>query len=99
MSSYSHVRQSASLYNIGPTKFWMAVDVETKYLLNSFPYVEEESRSSDVSMPTDIVMKFIIPFMIPLSKKGHNITSDNYFTSLDLCLQLEKQGCSLVGTI
>ena len=46
-------------------------------------------------MPTDVVMKL----MITLFKKGQNVTSDNYFTSLDLCLWLEKQGCSLVGTI
>ena len=46
-------------------------------------------------MPTDVVMKL----MMPLLKKGHNLTSDNYFTSLDLCLRLAKQGCSLVSTI
>ena len=74
----------------------MAADVETKYLFNGFPYVgKDESRSGDVSVPTDVVIKL----MMPLFKKGHNVTSDNYFTSLDLCLRLAKQGCSLVGTI
>ena len=77
-------------------KFWMAVDVETKYLFNGFPYVEkDESKSGDVSVPTDVVMKL----MTPLFKKSHKVTSDNYLTSLDLCLRLAKQGCSLVGTI
>ena len=65
-------------------------------IIQRFPYVEkDESRSDDVSVPTDVVMKL----MMPLFKKGHNVTSDNYFTSLDLCLRLAKQGCSLVGTI
>ena len=74
-------------------KFWMAIDVETKYLFNGFPYVgKDESRSNDVSVPTDMVMKL----MMPLFKKAHNVTSDNYFTSLDLCLWLAKQGCSLL---
>ena len=74
----------------------MAVDVETKYLFSGFPYVgKDESRSGDVSVPTGVVMKL----MMLLFKKGHNLTSDNYFTSLDLCLRLEKQGCSFVGTI
>ena len=74
----------------------MAVDVETKYLFNNFPYVRKnESRSGDVSVLTDVVMKL----KMPLFKKGHNVTSDNNFTSLDLCLRLAKQGCSLVGTI
>ena len=77
-------------------KFWMAVDVETKYLFNGFPYVgKDESRSGDVSVHTNVVMNL----MMPLFKKGHNVTSDNHFTSLDLCLRLAKQGCSLVGTI
>jgi len=37
--------------------------------------------------------------MMPLFKNGHNATSDNYFTSLDLCLRLAKQSCSLAGKI
>ena len=48
-----------------------------------------------MSVPTDVVMKL----MMPLFKKGHNVTSDNYFTSLDLCLRLAKQGWKLVVTI
>ena len=48
-----------------------------------------------MSVPTDVVMKFIMP----LFKMGHNVAGDNYFTSLDLCLRLAKQGCSFVGTI
>ena len=74
----------------------MAVDIETKYLFNGFKYVgKDESRSGDVSVPTGVVMKLLMP----LFKKGHNVTSNNYFIFLDLCLQLVKQGCSLVGTI
>ena len=72
----------------------MAVDVKTKYLFNGFPLVgKNESRSGDVSAPTDVVMKL----MMPLFKKSHNVTRDNYFTFLDLCLRLAKQSCSLVG--
>ena len=74
----------------------MAADVETKYLFNGFRYVgKDESRSANVNMPTDVAMKL----MMPLFKKGHNVTSDNYFTSLYLCLRLAKQGCNVVGTI
>ena len=47
-------------------------------------------------MPTDVVIK-PMTCMMPLFKKDLNITSDNYITSLDLCLQLVKQGWSLVG--
>ena len=74
----------------------MAVDVETKYLFNSCPYVEKnESRSGDVSVPNDVVIKL----MMVLFKKAHNVTSGNYFTSSDLCLRLAKQGCSFVDTM
>ena len=74
----------------------MAVDVETKYLFNGFPYVgKDERKNVDVSVPINVVMKL----MMRLFKKGHNVTSDDYFTSLDLCLRLAKQGCSLVGSI
>ena len=77
-------------------KIWMADNVETKYLFNDFPYVQkDDSRSGDVSVPSEVVKKL----MMPLFKKSHNVTSNNYFTSLDLCLRLAKQGCSLVGTI
>ena len=72
--------------------FWMAVDVETKYLFNGFPYVgKDERRSGDVSMPTGIVMKL----MMPLFKKGHNVTSDNYFTSLDLVCGWQNKAAAL----
>ena len=47
-------------------KFWMAGEVESKYLYNGFPYLGKDStRSEDVSVPTDVVMKL----MSPLSKK------------------------------
>ena len=47
-------------------KYWMAVDVETEYLLNGFPpYVgKDESRSGDVSVPT-------AKLMMSLFNKGH----------------------------
>jgi len=38
----------------------MAIDFETKYLINGFAYVQkDESKKGDVSMPTDIVMKLM----------------------------------------
>ena len=77
-------------------KFWMAVDVESKYFYNGFPYLgNNEARSNDVSVPTDVVLKL----MDPLFKKSYNVTSDKYFTSLSLSLKLAQNNCSLVGTI
>ena len=77
-------------------KFWMAVDVESKYFYNGFPYLgKNEARSNDVSVPTDVVLKF----MDPLFKKSYNVTCDKYFMLLLLSLKLAQDNFSLVGTI
>ena len=77
-------------------KFWLAVNVENKYLFNGFPYVGKDgTKSSDMSVPTDVVLKF----MAPLFQQGYNVTCDNYFTSLGLALKLAEKKSSLVGTL
>ena len=83
-----------------PDKFglnvWLAVDVENKYLFNSFPYVgKDNKRSSDMPVPTDVVLKL----MVPLFERGYNVMYDNYFTSLGLALKLVEKKCSIVGTL
>ena len=77
-------------------KFWMTVDVESKYFCNGLAYLgKNEARSNDVSVPTDVVLKL----MDPLFKKSYNVTCNNYFTSLPLSLKLTQNNCSLVGSI
>ena len=77
-------------------KFWMAVNVESKYFYNGFPYLgKNEARSNDASVPNDVVLKL----MDPLFKKSYNVTCDKYFTSLPLSLKLAQNNCSLVGKI
>ena len=76
----------------------MAFDVESKYLYNGFSYLGKNwTRSGDASLPTDVVMKL----MIPLFSQGFNLTCDNYayLTSLNLLLRLAKRQCSLMTTI
>ena len=76
-------------------KFWMAVDAETKYLFNSFPYLgKDENRNTSVSLTKYVVTKL----MQPIFKHGYNVTCDNFFTSLDVALHLANQKCSMVGT-
>ena len=44
-------------------KFWLAVDVENKCIFNGFRNVgKDDTRSSDMPVPTDVVLKFIAPF-------------------------------------
>ena len=65
-------------------KFWMAVDVETKYLLIGLFYLgKDDSRLDNVSVPTSAVMKL----MIPLFEKGYYVTCDNYFMLFDRKMQ------------
>ena len=43
-------------------KFWMAVDAETKYFYNSFPYLgKDESRDTSVNLPAYVVTKLMQP--------------------------------------
>ena len=77
-------------------KFWMAVDAETKYPFNSFPYLwKDENRDTSVSLQKYVVTKL----MQPIFKRGYNETCDNFFTSLDVALHLANQKCSMVGTV
>lgn len=77
-------------------KFWIAADVETKYMLNGFPYLgKDDSRPTDMLLSEHIVIKLMEPFL----KKGRNVTVDNFFTSLNLAKNLQKQSTSLVGTV
>ena len=87
-----HIQKSEKVW----AKVLIAVDVESKYLYNGFPYLGKDfTRSGDVSLPTDVIMKLIAP----LFKKRCNVTCNDYFTSLDLTYRLAMQHCCLVGTI
>ena len=69
-------------------KFWMAMNVEAKYLFNGVPYLgKDESILDNVSLQTSVVVKL----MSPLFGRGYNVTCDNYFTSLDLSLRLAHE--------
>ena len=68
-------------------KFKMAVDVDTKYLYNSFPYQgKDESWDTSVSLPSYVVTKL----MQRIFKRGYNVTCENFFTSLDVALRLAE---------
>lgn len=66
-------------------KFWMAVDKDSKYIVNVFPYLGKDY----------IVKKLMQPYL----KKGRNVTCDNFFTSLSLAENLKLNGTSIFGTI
>ena len=77
-------------------KFWMAADMQTKYMLQSFPYLgKDDSRPAGVTLGEHVVLRLIEPY----KKTGRNVTTDNFFTSINLAKTLKQQGLSLVGTV
>lgn len=77
-------------------KFWLASDVDSKYVINAFPYLgKDENRPSSVQLSEYVVLKLIEPF----TGSGRTVTTDNFFTSKSLAIQLLAKRTTLVGTI
>ena len=77
-------------------KYWLAVDKDSKYVVNGFPYVgRDETRSRDERVSDQVVMRLLKPYL----NKGRNVTTDNYFTSMKLATELQKYKTSLLGTV
>lgn len=77
-------------------KFWLAADVETKYMVNGAPYLgKDETRRPSQRLGDTVVLKMVDPYL----GKGRNITTDNFFTSMVLAKALQAKKTSLVGTV
>lgn len=77
-------------------KFWLAVDMRNEYLINSFPYLsKDELRPSGVSLNQFVVLNLAKNYV----NCGRSITTDNFFTSIELAKKLLAKKTSLVGTI
>ena len=56
-------------------KFWMAADVQIKYMLHSFPYLgKNNSRSAGITLGKHVVLRLTEPY----TKTGRNVTTDNF---------------------
>ncbi|XP_073345276.1 uncharacterized protein [Pagrus major] len=77
-------------------KFWLAADVDSKYMVNGSPYLgKEETRNAGWLVGENVVLRLVEPFL----GKGRNITTNNFFTSLKLATALQAKKTSLVGTM
>ena len=93
----SHIFSSSQPDKFG-IKFWLAADLETKYLLNGMPYLGKEEtrpRPRDQTLGEHVVLSLLEPYM----GKGRNVTTDNFFTSMKLANALLQKKTTLVGTI
>jgi len=77
-------------------KFCLAVDVQSKFLINGFPYLgKDETRPANQSLGASVVLCLLEP----CKGKERNVTTDNFFTSLSLAKELKKNNTSLVRTM
>ncbi|XP_035217953.1 uncharacterized protein LOC118191260 [Stegodyphus dumicola] len=77
-------------------KFWLDADVDSKYVLNVFPYlVKDEDVLKTYTSLNNVVLHLIKPFQ----NKGRIITTDNFFTTLNLSQMLKMKNTSLTGTM
>ncbi|GFV68486.1 DDE_Tnp_1_7 domain-containing protein [Trichonephila clavipes] len=74
-------------------KFWLASDVRTKYIINGFPYLEEEeNRGASIPLKEFVILKLLEPFT-------GCVTTDNSFTSASLAFKLLEKRTTIVETI
>lgn len=55
-------------------KFRLAADVDSKYVLNVFPYLGK----GDSQRPENVMMRLVEPYL----GEGRNVNTDEIFTSL-----------------
>jgi hypothetical protein len=75
-------------------KFWILVELKSKFCLNIAPYLGKDENRVD-SLGTHVVMKLMQPFF----GLGYNVTTDNFFTSHELAQKLCARRTSIVGTV
>ena len=76
-------------------KFWLAVDVKSKYILNGFPNLGKDDTRCSNSLGQFVTLKLAEPYL----HRGRNITTDNFFTSIPLAKKLLQLKTTLIGTI
>jgi hypothetical protein len=76
-------------------KFWLLVDVKTKFCVNQFPYLGKDSERINEPVGQHVVAKLIEPY----KNSGVNITADNFFSSAPLAQKLLKHKTTFVGTV
>ena len=73
-------------------KFWMAADVQIKYVLRSFPYLgKNHSRPAGLTLGEHVVLQLTESYR----KRGRNVTTDNFFTSVNLAKTLRQEVSAL----
>ncbi|XP_019731207.1 LOW QUALITY PROTEIN: piggyBac transposable element-derived protein 4-like [Hippocampus comes] len=77
-------------------KFWIAADLDTKYMCNAIPYLgKDPTRPTGERLSENVVLKLMEPFL----DQGRTVTVDNFVTSLSLANRLLQRNTTLLGSI
>ena len=71
-------------------KFWILADLRTKYCLNMIPYLGKDDQRTE-NLGTHETLFW--------ARRGYNVTTDNFFTSLNHATKLLGKETSIVGTV
>lgn len=75
-------------------KLWVLCDVATAYAWKMLPYLGKEAGAA----PRRQVGKEVV-LELAEGLSTHTISTDNYFASYDLAMQLQQRKLALVGTV
>ena len=89
-----YMPEKPSKYGI---KIWMMCDCATKYMMNAKVYLGKENNEVARKLASDVVCTLVQP--ISGQQGGRNVTTDNFFTSVDLSNRLKDRCLTLVGTM
>ena len=78
-------------------KFWVLAEVSSKYVCNILPSLGalEKERRNGKPLAEDVVMRLTKSF----HRKGNNITTDNFFTTVKVVGLLQENGTLLDRTV
>ncbi|RWR98535.1 PiggyBac transposable element-derived protein 4-like protein, partial [Dinothrombium tinctorium] len=75
-------------------KMWVLCDARNNYQFNTQPYLGKQSESVERQQPLRVLLDMVRPL-----SPGHNVTTDNLFTSVAAAENLHALGHTLVGTM
>lgn len=78
-------------------KYFCLCDVDTAYLMNVKIYLGK--NTDDVARAKNIGMNVVLELTKPLYRTGRGVTTDNFFTSIELSDRLWANGLTLLGTL
>ena len=76
-------------------KFWLLCDADNYFVVNMQPYLGKEGDHPEVKQGSRVVKDLVQH----LHGSGRNITTDNFFTDLQLAQDLLQNKLTLLGTV